>query len=508
MLRSALVALFLAVPAVAQVPGHDKSFAEQAAPFIDEHTLVYVRVDVSRLDVETLLKLASVLGDKDSVNEVAPNVRKWVAEFVKKGGRDVFLTYGPGDYPYFPTMIVPVPGPAGQELGDLMVALFKEAGREPVVSQAHGCVCVGTKEAQAILKDRKPVARPDLAAAIEAGRDAPVQVALALSDEAKKIHEQVAPTLPTELGGGEIQKVTRGLKWSALTVGAGPKMPTKWIVEAASPVAAQDLKGLEGKAREFVLAAVLRELADNGAERRRLEDLVGKYSMTVEGIRLTSEWELATMILEAVKSPTGPPAERIRSANNLKQLMLALHSYHDVHGHFPVDVADKGGKPLLSWRVLILPYIDQADLYRQFKLDEPWDGPNNKPLIAKMPKTLRSPRQAEALEDVTTYLAPLGTGLMWDAPKGVKMTQITDGTSNTIALVEADDDRAVIWSRPVDITINSKHNPLAGLLGHYGDGFQAAMADGSVRFFKKSIAPETLWSLFTRAGGEVVNFPK
>ena len=202
-----------------------------------------------------------------------------------------------------------------------------------------------------------------------------MQVAFALSDEARKIHEQVALTLPTELGGGGIQKITRGVKWSALTIGDGPKLPTKWIVEATTPDAAQDLKGLESKAREFVLAAVFRELADNGAERQRLENLVSRYSMTVEGTRLTSEWELATTILEAVKSPTGPPAERMRSANNLKQVMLALYNYHDTYGHLPTDITTKDGKkPLLSWRVQILPYIDHADLYRKFKLDEPWDS--------------------------------------------------------------------------------------------------------------------------------------
>ena len=506
MLRSVIIALILAIPAVAQPPGPSGSPAEQAAPFIDEHTLVYVRVDVSRLEVETLLKLASVLGDKDTVNEVAASARRWVTEFVKKGGRDIFLTYGPGDYPSFPAVVIPSAG-AGKELGDLVAVLFKEGDREPIVEEVRGCVCVGTREALAVLKERRPVARPELVAAIEAGRDAPVQVAFALSDDAKKIHEQVAPTLPTELGGGGIQKVTRGLKWSALTVGGGPKLPTKWMIEAASPVAAQDLKGLEGKARDFLLGAVLRELADNGAERRRLEDLVGRYSMTVEGTRLTSEWELATTILEAVKSPTGPPAERIRSANNLKQVMLALYGYHDVHGHFPTDITDRDGKPLLSWRVHILPYLDQEALYRQFKLDEPWDSQTNKPLAARMPKVFRSPRQAEALKDQTTYLAPLGNGLMWDAPKGLKATQISDGTSNTIALVEADDDRAVIWSRPMDITIDPK-NPLAGLLGHYGDGFHVALADGSVRFVKKTITPDALWALFTRAGGEITTFPK
>jgi hypothetical protein len=96
---------------------------------------------------------------------------------------------------------------------------------------------------------------------------------------------------------------------------------------------------------------------------------------------------------------------------------------------------------------------------------------------------------------------------MWDDPKGLPIAKITDGTSNTIALVEADDERAVIWTKPEDITIDRK-NPVAGLLGHYTEGFHAALADGSVRFVRKSVDPTVLWGLFTRAGGENVGVPK
>ena len=262
-----------------------------------------------------------------------------------------------------------------------------DRGKDADWAYLHGCVCVGTKDALATLKARKAVARPELTAAIEAGNDGVAQLAFALSAEAKKIHEQIAPTLPAELGGGGIQKITRGMKWTALSVGPGPKMPARWITEAASAEAAQDLRTIEARAQQAALTQLLRSEVETDAEfRRRVNSLIDRHRTTVEGHRLTSEWELATTLLEAVKLPEGPPAERARSMNNLRQLMLALHNYHDAHGHFPTDIRDKDGKPLLSWRVHILPYIEQENLYRQFKLDEPWDSEHNKKLVKSMPK--------------------------------------------------------------------------------------------------------------------------
>jgi len=330
------------------------------------------------------------------------------------------------------------------------------------------------------------------------------QVAFAMSAEAKKIHEQVSPTLPAELGGGRIQKITRGLKWVSLSIGTGSKMPAKLMTEAASPQAAQDLKGFDLLALQTLISQLLRIEGESDAGfDKRMKALLNVRDTAIEGSRLATQWDLATTLLEALKVPESAPAERVRSANNLKQLMLALHNYHDVHGRFPTDSRDKDGKPLLSWRVLILPYIEQDSLYKEFRLNEAWDSGHNKKLVAQMPKTLRSPRQAAALKDRTTYLAPLGKGFIWDDPKGLKITEIADGTSNTIALVEADDERAVIWSKPEDISIDVK-NPFAGLLGHYVEGVQTAFADGSVRFIRKSIDPKMIWAMFTRDGGEVI----
>jgi hypothetical protein len=506
MRRLSFVLLLVATPAFAQVPG-ESSFAKTVAPFIDEHTLVVARMDATRADVETILKLAStVIGNGEEAAEAKEIIRSAFKQFIKLGGKDVFVTYGPGDFPHAPCLITPAPADEStrKQMAAVLAIPFKYSGVTADSVVLHDCVCVGTSDALAVLKSRKAVARPELIAALDVGAGDVMQIAFAMSAEAKKIHEQVSPTLPTELGGGGIQKITRGMKWMALTVGPGPKMPAKWITECTNPQAAQDLREVERHVGELAANTILKIDGTDPGAAKRVAGIFDHATSTQEGPRLTTNWELATAFLEAMKRPEGAPADRMRSANNLKQLMIALHNYHDAHGHFPTDVRDKDNKPLLSWRVLILPYMDHEHLYKQFKLDEPWDSENNKKLIEKMPKPLRSPRQAATLKDSTTYLAPLGKGFMWDEPNGLKITQITDGTSNTIALVEADDERAVIWSKPEDITIDSK-NPIAGLLGHYTDGFQAAMADGSVRWFKKGLDPVAQWAWFTRSGGEVVD---
>jgi hypothetical protein len=197
-------------------------------------------------------------------------------------------------------------------------------------------------------------------------------------------------------------------------------------------------------------------------------------------------------------------ASKVQDVNNLKQIALAMHNYLDVHRTFPAAASsDKQGRPLLSWRVHILPYIEQQQLYNQFKLDEPWDSEHNKKLIAQMPPTLRNPA-SRAGPGKTTYLVPVGEDTMFPPGlKGIRIQDVTDGTSNTIMIVEADDDHAVVWTKPDDLKVDMKQ-PRKGLTGGERGGFHAAFGDGSVRFIRATIDPAVLRALFTRSGGEVV----
>ncbi len=207
---------------------------------------------------------------------------------------------------------------------------------------------------------------------------------------------------------------------------------------------------------------------------------------------------LVALLLPAVQQAR-EAARRAQSKNNMKQLMLALHNYHDRFGHFPARASyDDNGKPLLSWRVHILPYIDAEGLYKQFKLDEPWDSPHNKRLIPLMPGTLVNPNLPPG--SVTNYLAVIGPDSVF-SKTGIKIQRITDGTSNSMMLVEANAERAVPWTKPVDHEFSEK-DPKAGLGGLRPGGFHMAMADGSVRFLAISVDPKTLRALITKSGNE------
>jgi hypothetical protein len=187
---------------------------------------------------------------------------------------------------------------------------------------------------------------------------------------------------------------------------------------------------------------------------------------------------------------------------NLKSLALAMHAYRDEHGTFPPHaIFDEKGRPLLSWRVAILPYIEQKELYQQFKLDEPWDGPHNSKLLAKMPQIYLHPMRNTREEPFTTHLRVfVGKGAAFEGQRGLRVPKdFPDGTSNTILIVEAA--QAVPWTSPEDLHYVPDW-PLPKLGGFFWRGFYVALADGSVQVIPQETREATIRAHITRNGGE------
>jgi hypothetical protein len=229
--------------------------------------------------------------------------------------------------------------------------------------------------------------------------------------------------------------------------------------------------------------------------------IVGIGGLCVVGI-------LVALLLPAVQAAR-EAARRSQCTNNLKQIVLALHNYHDDYQSFPpAYVADATGRPMHSWRVLILPYLEEGGLYSQFDLSQPWDSPQNAALAARMPRVFACPSDPAAGSS-THYLAVVGPGTAFDPAALLTLDQLTagDGTANTLLVVESTN--AVNWLEPVDLDFNSMsftiNDPAGNAIGsHHPAGAGAAFADGSVHFLSSQMPSDNVRGLITTTGGEPV----
>jgi hypothetical protein len=224
--------------------------------------------------------------------------------------------------------------------------------------------------------------------------------------------------------------------------------------------------------------------------------------------RITTKCFLVFATLVGTSAARADDAEaKKQSVKNMKELALALLNFRDTYDTFPPHpVLQKDlAKRLYSWRVDILPFIERHDLWTQIKEKEPWDSEGNKKLLDKMPK-IYAPVTGDSKEkNLTHYQIIVGGGAMFDSKKRVKIKDITDGTSNTIMIVEAEE--AVPWTKPADL-IYDPEKPLPKFGGLFKDGFHVAFADGTVHFIKKGTDEKLIRALITRAGGEAVDLKK
>lgn len=266
-----------------------------------------------------------------------------------------------------------------------------------------------------------------------------------------------------------------------------------------------------------------------------------QFEQTGENVSLTASMSdlpvlgnaLATFVPAMIEARKA--ALRMESMNNLKHLVLAMHLYHDKHKHFPSAVVmGPDGKTPHSWRVALLPFLDQQKLYKEYRLNEPWDSEHNKKILAKMPAVFKYPGDKRP-GYLTSYVAVVGpntvfgkstrpaggagiemstepfspgglsggSGVKSKPVAGIRMREITDGTSNTIAIVEAR--REIPWTKPEDISFDGKTVPKLG--GFLPKGLSVGMCDGAARYFQEPLKPQTLKDLLLINDGHVIDWP-
>ncbi|MFH1300540.1 MAG: DUF1559 domain-containing protein [Planctomycetota bacterium] len=212
---------------------------------------------------------------------------------------------------------------------------------------------------------------------------------------------------------------------------------------------------------------------------------------------------LLALLLPAVQQAR-EAARRSQSKNNLKQIGLALHNYHDTHQVFPpgaIETTD--GKPYHSWQTQILPFIDQAPLYSDIDFDKPWDDPGNQIIFQQeIPAYLNPTIEEKVSPDGYGLSHYVGNELVLKKNAGLRIRNITDGTSNTIVAVETGENFKP-WGDPTNLAVpGNMMGP--GKKTAYRGGNHVLLGDGSVRFVSENIDPAVLKALSTPDGGEVV----
>jgi prepilin-type N-terminal cleavage/methylation domain-containing protein len=231
---------------------------------------------------------------------------------------------------------------------------------------------------------------------------------------------------------------------------------------------------------------------------------------------------LIALLLPAVRSAR-EAGRRMQCSNHLKQIALALHTYHEVYGSFPpAYIADASGKPMHSWRMLILPFLESSATYDQYRFDEPWDGPNNRKLFKQF-ETYQCPSQGLRSGDTTTsYFAVIGPNTAWPGAESRKLNEFPN-PSTTILVVEGPR-KNVVWSEPRDLSLEEaiallndpleqggNHNNDDGFFYSRIDGRNCALIDGAVRWVPPVLPREIAGRLLSIGGAvtaeELDNLP-
>jgi len=510
--------LFALLPAAALAQtGFDPAARVAAvAPFLDEHTIAVGHVDLRRLDPAAAIKTIGDLAPADDLDfrkqlgDMEAGLRGMLKACEQTGISDVYLVVSIADVPQSPPFLV-APVKAGGNAEAAAEMLF-ELSRLPARAALHGAAVCGSEATVERLKTVKATPRPELAKAFAVAGDTAAQFVFSPTDDTRRVLREMLPRLPDEIGGGSGKMLADGLQWAVISANVPPKLSLDVRVQSKDEDSAVALRGL-------VISAIQlgREKLEQAkpAEREAAEAIIRLITPQVKGdqlviSRVQDDAEVQTLLKAVVPlvQAARTAASRDQSKNNLKQIALAMHNHHDATTRFPGQaIRSKDGKPLLSWRVAILPYIEHMGVYQQFHLDEPWDSEHNKTLIAKMPASYASPAltSAQRAKGLTSYLAPLSRKpaatikanepsameMIFDNPEGNRLNEITDGTSNTIMVLEAHPKSAVIWTKPDDLVLDEK-KPFAGLEGQ-PNAFSAAFADGSVRSISYSVDPKVFW---------------
>ncbi|MEX2091811.1 MAG: DUF1559 domain-containing protein [Pirellulales bacterium] len=505
------------------------------APFVNDDTFAVGYLDLALVDAaDESNGLNRLLEQMPQTAQSDPLVLQTLGNAAKglhaAGADGVYAVLGLGDIYENggPLVVITVANdrdPAAVEatlqgFSQMASATHSKMPKFPVRRQGTQTILVGSELTIARYESLHAAQRGDLTEPLEkmTADGAAVAAVVSPGPDFRRVVRELWPEFPGPLAQWKGELADR---WLRLEFAAKSSPPASLAAElvmqstdaASAKLFAQLLHALPNASEQFT------EIGNKRHDLKRyLQAIVEAVPPEVDGTRVvmqlpTDESRLAKL-KGLMKDATGAALESTRRRQRMdqfKQMAFAMHNYADINKHLaPPAIHDANGRPLLSWRVAILPYLEQDNLYAlyaQFHLDEPWDSPHNLTLVKFFPSNYSDPAHPElAREGKTTYVVPVGPGTVFDTKDGIAFREITDGSSKTIMIVEVPPENAVIWTKPEDWEVDMAH-PLRGLERTDRDYFVGAWCDGSGRAMPTDVKSDVLRANLTRAGGELVDRP-
>jgi hypothetical protein len=312
--------------------------ARALAPLIEEETFALVRIDATRVDVDGLLKIVlPALPDfKEELTDDARQWKEFLQAFTRAGGTELILSFSTADLPSRP--IVHIPLKEGADVPALTALLKKRLSDDDTIQRQGSALRIGSRRALARLARNAPSARPELTAAVTAAADTAIQILLLPSADQRRVTEEVV--IPSEYGVSG-KTLVRGARWAALGLDVGAKPTARLTVQSADAGAAKKMTDLVAlgltQAGKIRLVGETKPLAELYST--ELATATRALAPKVAGSQLTAQLSDPNAV-RALAVLTAVVYERYGSlrsvdARNFKQILLALHTYHDTHGTFP-----------------------------------------------------------------------------------------------------------------------------------------------------------------------------
>lgn len=500
----------------------DEANTKHLARFLSDQTLMVGKIDLTRIDVNASFDL--LLGMKLPVHDQLlfgkAKVSLMKAALLQAGAERLYLVYNQMELFQWPVVYVPLKDITQAENVASLIAHFQPGpfpkrpswlapGREVGWKVIDNYVVVGNSNAIQALVVAKPAKRPEFQAACIALKDTPVQMLVLPTADLRKIVAETVPELPRELGGGSTASLLKGLQWAVFAAGLPPHLQAQLVVQTEQPSQVQEFQQVWIK-----MLNSLKQETDPPhvpAIGRAFYQLLSSINVKVDQSQLilVSDNERLNEITKLIGKSLSANYADVLNASQLRNFVIAMHNFHNDYNRLPNQaICDKDGKPLLSWRVAMLPYLEHDHLYKQFKLDEPWDSEHNKKLIEKMPKCYSHPFAKNVPANHTLYQvfyskqgAKPTAAIMETGKITLGMLTQQDGTSNTFIVTDAATE-AVPWTKPTDLLYDGTVVNLPKMTSPRGDGWaHVCFGDASVRRFKPGGNPKLLWQLIGRNDG-------